>query len=333
MLVITHFNDDQINRIRAVSPKLHVMSREAESWDRSDTSEFFEGDEEIFYGLIPPRNLSKAPNLRWVQLHSAGIDHLKGHPIMQSNITMTTTSGIHAIPIGEYAILMMLALTRKLPRAIRMQDQGQWSKERAAFTGSELRGKTLGVVGYGSIGREAARIAKQGFGMRILALTRSGRKEDQGYVQENVGDPEGKIPDAWFLPNQLHSQLQQSDFLLITTPLTRETRNMIGETQLKAMKPDAYIINVARGEIIDEKALVQALKKHWIAGVGLDVFATEPLPASSELWKLQNAIIAPHVSGASPNYNNRAVDLFTENLKRYLKDEKLVNLVDKNKEY
>lgn len=333
MFVISPFNDDQLNRIRAVSSKLLVNAKPSRSWDRSDTSEFFEGDEEIFYGLMPPRNLSKVPHLKWVQLHSAGIDHLKGHPIMQSNIIMTTASGIHAIPMGEYAIMTMLALARKLPLIIRTQGQGEWPKKRAEFRGSELRGKTLGVVGYGSIGREAARIAKQGFDMRILALTRSGRKEDEGYVQENVGDPEGKIPDAWFHPEELLSQLQQSDFVLITTPLTKETRKMIGEAQLKAMKHDAYIINVARGEIIDEKALVQALKEHWIAGAGLDVFATEPLPASSELWSLENALIGPHISGATPNYNDRAVDLFAENLKRYLDGESLLNLVDKTREY
>jgi phosphoglycerate dehydrogenase-like enzyme len=253
---------------------------------------------------------------------------------MNSDITITTSSGIHAVPIGEFAVMMMLALARRVPRMVRLQDRGEWPAQRLEeFPGSELRGRTLGVIGYGSIGREAARIAKQGFGMRVLALSRSGRREDPGYVERGVGDPEGKIPDAWFSPQQLHEQLRQSDFVLVTTPLTNQTRNMIGEAELKAMKRDAYIINVARGEVIHESALVQALKEHWIAGAGLDVFATEPLPDWSELWHLQNALIAPHVSGASPNYDERAVDLFAENLRRYLRGERLLNLVDKGMGY
>jgi phosphoglycerate dehydrogenase-like enzyme len=335
VIVTSRFNDAQLDRLRAVSPRLVIVSRRvAEGWGLSDTSDFFEGDEEIFYGFMPPRTLSKVPHLKWVQLHSAGVNHLNDHPIMQSHVQITTSSGIHAVPIGEFAIMMMLALARRVPRMVRMQDQGEWPKERfVAFAGSELRGKTLGVVGYGSIGREAARIAKVGFGMRILALTRAGMRKDLGYVERGIGDPEGKIPDAWFSPQQLVELLSQSDYVLVTAPLTNETRNMIGEAGLRAMKPNAYIINVSRGGIIEENALVRALKEHWIAGAGLDVFATEPLPATSELWKLENALISPHVSGASPTYDDRAVDVFVENLKRYLNGDHLLNLVDKSLGY
>lgn len=332
VLLTSRFNDTQLNRLRAVSPRLVIVSRPtAEGWSRSDTSDLFEGDEEVFYGFMPPRNLSKAPRLKWVQLHSAGVDHLNDHPIMHSDVLITTASGIHAVPIGEFAVMMMLALARHVPRMVRMQDRGEWPKERSKmFGGSELRDKTFGVIGYGSIGREAARIAKRGFSMRVLALSRTEKKKDLGYVERNIGDPEGKVPDAWFRPQQLLELLSQSDFVLITIPLTNETRNMIGETELQAMKPSAYVINVSRGAIIDENALAQALKEHWIAGAGLDVFATEPLPVTSELWKLENALIAPHVSGATPNYDNRAVDTFAENLRRYLNGQRLLNLVNKS---
>jgi len=329
------FNDAQLNDLRAISPRLIVVSKPVGTgWSRTDTSNLFEGDEEIFYGFMPPRDLSKAPRLKWIQLHSAGTNQLSDHPIMHSDISITTASGIHAVPIGEFAVMMMLALARHVPRMVRMQDRGEWPKDRSRmFSGSELRGKTLGVIGYGSIGRETARIAKQGFNMQVLALTRSGRKEDLGYIERDLGDPDGRLPSAWFLPNQLRDLLRQSDFVLISTPLTIETQELIGEAELRAMKPTAYIINIARGAIINENALVRALKENWIAGAGLDVFATEPLPVTSGLWKLENALIAPHVSGDSPDYEDRVKDLFAENLKRYLNGEQLLNLVDRKRGY
>lgn len=335
ILMTLRFTQAQLERVRAVSPQLEVVQKSVqEGSDGRDTASLFGGDEEIFYGFTPPRDLSAAPRLKWAQLHSAGINHLTNHPILGSDIRITTASGIHAVPIGEFAIALMLALARRVPRMVRMQDGGEWAKERwQTFLGVELRGKTLGIVGYGSIGREAARIAKNGFAMRVLAMTRSSNKQDRGYAEPGVGDPEGKLPDAWFTREQLRDMLAQSDFALVSAPLTDETRRMIAERELQAMKPTAFIVNIARGEIIDEGALVCALKEHWIAGAGLDVFAQEPLPAESELWKLENALIAPHVSGATPHYDDRAVELFCENLRRYLRGEELLNLVDRDKGY
>lgn len=335
VLMTLRFTQTQLERVSAVSRQLEIVRKSVqEGSDDRDTARLFDGDEEIFYGFTPPRDFSVAPRLKWVQLHSAGINHLTNHPILASDIRITTASGIHAVPIGEFAITMMLALARRVPRMVRMQDGGEWAKERwKTFLGIELRGQTLGIVGYGSIGREAARIAKNGFAMRVLAMTRSGNKQDRGYAEPGVGDPEGKLPDAWFTREQLRDVLAQSDFVLVSAPLTDETRRMIGERELHTMKPTAFIVNIARGEIIDEGALVRALEEHWIAGAGLDVFAQEPLPAESELWKLENALIAPHVSGATPHYDDRAVELFCENLRRYLQGEELLNLVDKEKRY
>jgi phosphoglycerate dehydrogenase-like enzyme len=335
VLMTQRFSEDQVNRVRAVSPQLHVVQKSVKGdWDPTDTAGFFDGDEEILYCFMPPRDLSIAPRLKFVQLHSAGINHLTHHPILQSDIRIATSSGIHATPIGEFAIMMMLALARHVPRMVRMQDRGAWPEHRwKMFLGVELRGKTLGVVGYGSIGRETARIAKQGFGMRVLALTRGGDRRDRGYHEPGVGDPEGKLPDAWFAREQLHDLLAQSDFVLIGTPLTDETRNLIGEKELRAMKPTAYIVNIARGGIVNEPALIRALKENWIAGAGLDVFEQEPLPSDSELWKLENALLAPHVSGATPSYDDRAVNLFCENIRRYLRGEELLNLVNREKGY
>ena len=335
VLMTLRFNEDQLNRVRAVSSQLDVTQKSVrENWDGMDTGKFFDGDEEILYCFMPPRDLSVAPRLKFVQLHSAGINHLINHPILQSNIRIATSSGIHATPIGEFAITMMLALARHVPRMVRMQDGGTWPEHRwKMFLSNELRGKTLGVVGYGSIGRETARIAKQGFGMRVLALTRGGDQRDRGYHEPGVGDPEGTLPDAWFTRVQLHDLLAQSDFVLIATPLTESTRNLIGEPELRAMKPTAFIVNIARGGIVNEPALARALKENWIAGAGLDVFENEPLPNDSELWKLENALFAPHVSSATSNYDNRATELFCENIRRYLRGDELLNLVNKQLRY
>ncbi len=335
VLMTLRFTDAQIARVRAVSSRLRVTQKSVkEGQDFSDTSALFDGDEEIFYGAIPPRALTRAPRLKWAQLHTAGINHLTNHPILRSDVRLTTSSGIHAVPIGEFAIGMMLALARKFPLATRKQDRAEWPKGKwKLFLGAELRGKTLGVVGYGSIGREAARIAKRGFAMRVLAMTRGGDKRDRGYHEPGVGDPDGTLPDAWFTRAQLVDLLAQSDFVLIATPLTDETRDLIGERELRAFKPTAYLVNIARGGIVNEAALARALKENWIAGAGLDVFEQEPLPADSALWKLGNALIAPHISGATSHYDDRAVELFCENLRRYLNGEELLNLVERERGY
>ncbi len=335
VLLTLRFSEAQISRLRAVSPDLEVTQKSVrENWDDMDTGTLLDGDEEILYCFMPPRDLSKVPRLKWVQLHSAGINHLQEHPILQSDVLITTTSGIHAVPIGEFSIGMMLALARRIPRMVRAQERGEWVTDRwRILFGTEMHGKTLGVVGYGSIGREVARIAKQSFNMRVLALSRSGERQDHGYVEPGVGDPEGKCPNAWFRPNQLLELLAQSDFVLIGVPLTPETRGLIGERELHAMKPTAFLVHIARGEIVDENALVRALKEGWIAGAGLDVFAQEPLPRESELWKLENLILSPHVSAATANYDDRAVNLFAENLRRYLRGDPLLNLVNRKLAY
>lgn len=331
VLMTQRFTQEQVDRVRAVSPRLIVTQKSVQNdWDATDISASFEGDEEILYCFMPPQDLSVAPKLKWVQLHSAGINQLTNHPILKTNIRITTSSGIHAIPIGEFAIAMMLALARRVPLMVRKHDRAEWPQNKwPLFLGTELHGKTLGIVGYGSIGRHAARIAKHGLGMRILALSRGGDKRDRGYVENGIGDPEGVLPDAWFARNQLADLLAQSDFVLAGTPLTDETRDLIGERELRQMKPTAFLVNIARGGIVNESALVRALKENWIAGAGMDVFEKEPLPAESELWKCENALIAPHISSATPHYDDRAVALFSENLRRYISSGELLNLVDR----
>jgi phosphoglycerate dehydrogenase-like enzyme len=335
VLLTMRFTQAQLDRVRAVSQRLVVEQKsikEGSDFKPLDTP--FSGNEEVLYCSMPPHDLSVLPHLKWVQLHSAGINHLAGHPILQSNVHVTTNSGTHATPIGEFTIGMMLALARKLPLMVRKQERAEWPKDKwNLFLGSELRGKTLGSIGYGSIAREVARLAKVGFGMRVVTMTRSGEKRDRGYHEPGIGDPEGTLPEAWFSQAQLLDLLAQSDFVLVAAPLTEETRNLIGERELRAMKSTAFLINIARGGIIAENILIRALREKWIAGAGLDVFEKEPLPAESELWKLDNVFISPHASAATPHYDDRATQLFCENLRRYLRGDELLNLVSKDKGY
>lgn len=335
VLMTMRVGAEQLARVRAVSAQLVVVQKAVpEGADFQDPSALCDGDEEIFYGMIPPRELARVPRLRWVQLHSAGINHLYAHPIWQSNVCVTTASGIHAVPIGEFVFALLLALARKLPLMTRLQARVEWPRDKwNLFLGTELRGKTLGIVGYGSIGREVARIAKHGLAMRVLVMTRSEERRDHGYHEPGVGDPEGTLPAAWFTREQLLELLAQSDCVLIAAPLTPETRGLIGARELRAMKPTAFLINIARGGIVNEDALARALQEHWIAGAALDVFEREPLPADSPLWRLDNVILAPHIAAATPHYDDRAVELFCENLRRYLRGDELLNRVNIQKGY
>lgn len=333
VLITLRFNEEQLHRLRSVSPRFSIRQQSIHD-DRDDVTAFLTGDEEIIYGMTPPRDLKKSPHLKWVQLHSAGINHLRNHPIWASPVQVTTGSGIHAVPIGEFAIGLMLALARKLPRVIRLQERTEWPRHKwNLMLGSELRGKTVGIVGYGNIGGEIARIAHDGFSMRVLAMRHDTNSPRLRYHERGVGDPEAVIPERWYSRPDLHSMLSESDFLILALPLTEESRNLIGEPELRAMRPQAFLINIARGELIDERALVHALKENWIAGAGLDAYAAEPLPRDSQLWHCENAIVSPHISGATPHYDDRAVELFAENLRRYVDAMPLLNVVDREKGY
>ncbi len=333
VLVTLHFTDEQLERLRAVSPRLAIRHAALRD-EHDDITPVLKGDEEIIYAGTPPRDLAKTPRLKWVQLHSAGINHLRDHPILKSEIKVTSASGIHAVPIGEFTLALMLALARRLPRIVRLQERAEWPKHKwDLLLGGELRGKTIGILGYGSIGREVARMSRDGFRMRVFAMQHGAASGRERYNEPEVGDPEGKIPQRWFGREELPELLASSDFVVLALPLTRDTRFMVGEKELRAMRPESFLINIARGELVDERALVRALKENWIAGAGLDAYGEEPLPRDSALWRLENAIIAPHISGATPLYDERAVNLFSENLRRYLNGTPLLNLVDKEQGY
>jgi phosphoglycerate dehydrogenase-like enzyme len=256
-----------------------------------------------------------APRLRWIQLTSAGMDRAARSGLVESDFMLTSASGLHATPIGEFVLTVMLMFAKGAQKFIRAQDRREWIR----YMPQELYGKTVGVVGLGHIGGEVARLAKA-FGCRVIAMRRSDAKPD-----ERV--------DAFVPASELHRLLAESDYVVLSVPLTNETRHMIGEPELRAMKPSAVLINIARGAVVDEPALVRALKDGSIAGAGLDVFEQEPLPPESELWGLENVILSPHISGGTEIYNQRATGIFCENLRRYLAGEPLMNLADPKRGY
>jgi phosphoglycerate dehydrogenase-like enzyme len=215
--------------------------------------------------------------------------------------------------------MMCLALGHRLPDLAVCQSRAEWPADRLdRFSPLELRGSTVGIVGYGSIGRQIARLLHE-FGATTLATKRDAmHPQDNGYIPEGQGDPGGDFVQRLYPSQALHSMLKDCDFVVITLPITPVTRGCFGAVELAAMKPGAYLVNIARGEIVDQLALLEALRGHKIAGAALDVFTEEPLPPDDPLWKLPNVIITPHISGVSSHYDERAVDLFSENLQRYL---------------
>ena len=328
------FTDDLLDQIRAVSPRLRIGQQTCHDAEEVSAALAAHPEVEVLYTFhLPHDALELAPRLRWVQLHSAGVNHILDHPIMERDVAVTTVSGIHATPIAEYVFASLLAFRWRVPLWTQCQREGRWPSNRwDLYARPELRDSTLGIVGYGSIGREVGRLG-QAFGMRVLALHRSAGQADKGYSVERTGDPEGAIPERFFTPAELHDMLRQCDFVVIGLPLTSETAHVIGEAELRAMKPSAYLVNIARGPIIDEQALIRALREGWIAGAGLDVFEREPLPDDSPLWTMDNVLLSPHVAGFSPRYDERACAVFVENLSRYLTGEQLLNLVDKARGY
>jgi phosphoglycerate dehydrogenase-like enzyme len=276
-----------------------------------------------------------APELRWVQFSYAGIDFARGHPLLgREGFRVTTLSGAASPKVAEYALMALLSLGHKLPMMVQYQGKKIWPPDRwKRFQPIELRGSTVGLLGYGSIARELARLL-QPFGVEILATKNDlTNLSEDGYFTEGTGDPNGDYFTRLYPPQAICSVLNASDFVVICLPLTDDTRNLMGSGEFKAMKPTAYLVALGRGGQVDEDALLHALREKQIAGAVLDVFNTEPLPQESSLWGAPNLVITPHIAGDTGRYPDLVAELFTENLRRYLADENLLNIYDPEKGY
>jgi phosphoglycerate dehydrogenase-like enzyme len=259
--------------------------------------------------------LALAPEVRWVHTPSAGVEHLLIPAILEREITLTNSAGVHAIPIAEFVFGFMLAKAKKLATYRAAQAEARWARDLQL---EELYGATLLILGIGGIGQAIAERASA-FGMRILGSRRTPRP--LAGVEQVVGE------DGW------RALVPEADYLVVATPLTPTTQGMIDSAVFAAMKPSAYLINIARGAVIDEPALLQALHGGRIAGAALDTFEEEPLPAESPLWHAPGVTITPHATSNSPRMRLRQIDLFLENLARFRKGEALMNVVDKDRGY
>jgi len=309
-----HFDDEQKEAIRNAAGAFELLY----SRDKAEIAARL-ADIVVAVGSFPRDLLLEAPNLKWFQQWGAGADWLMEHPeIARKDFTLTNVSGIHAVPISEHIFAFLLAFARNFPRAMHDQLDAVWS-QRERQPAFELAGKTMLLLGTGAIGARTAALA-QAFGMRVVGVRRNAAKK-----VEHVG--EMVALDA------LLEVLPEADFVVLTLPLTKDTHHLIGETELRALKGSAILVNIGRGGLVDEPALVRALQEGRLAGAGLDVFETEPLPETSPLWGLENVIITPHTSGDTPYYDERALEIFLENLRCYHKGEPLTHVVDKRLGY
>jgi phosphoglycerate dehydrogenase-like enzyme len=257
-----------------------------------------------------------APAVRWIQATSAGIGQRVAkyrYVERMPETVFTTASGVHAIPLAEYALMSILVFRKKLPEMLADQQERRWEP----FVSTDLRERSLVVVGMGSIGREVARVAS-GFGMRVIGVKRTVAGVE----------PASLLLEALYPFDELHSALRGTEHVVLSAPHTPETEGMIGAAELALLAPGAIIVNVARGALVDEPALVDALKSGHVGGAALDVFQDEPLPADSPFWTLPNVQVCSHSAGTSDRENGRITDIFCENLRRYLAGELLVNVLD-----
>lgn len=280
-------------------------------------------DADVIFNCSGNRDLLRAtftmtPRLKWIHSRWAGLDTLMFPELVESPVPFTNSKGVYSASLGEFAVLAILYFAKDVRRLIRNQMAGKWEQ----FDSHEIGGKTVGIVGYGDIGRAAATRARA-MGMRVLALKR------HGAPVYNV-DP---VVDRVYYPEQRSEMIALCDYIVVAAPLTEETRGIIGEAEFAAMKPDAVIINVGRGPVIDEPAMLRALQEGRIKGAGLDVFTQEPLPEGHPFYKMENVLLSPHCADHTVDWLDQAMQLFLENFRRYSKGEPLRNVVDKRLGY
>lgn len=334
VLIASYLEPAYVEQIRAVDRRLHVVyapdllrpprfpsDHIGQPWERTPEQErhwrallsqadiLFDFDH-THLGDLP----ELAPRLRWIQATSAGIGQLvkrQGYTTRMPDTVLTTARGVHAQPLAEFCLLAMLTFSKGLLRTLNQQQRKHWQQ----YSTIDLAGRTLLIVGAGKIGQEVARLA-QALRMKVIGIKRT---------------VAGVDPAALFLDqvhelSSLHQLLPQAEFLVLITPHTPETEQMIGEQELTLLPRGAVLINIGRGALIDEPALIDALRSGQLGGAALDVFAQEPLPESSPLWELPNVLISPHSGGNSEQENARIVDLFCDNLRRWLDNQPLRNV-------
>ena len=326
LLIATHHRLDLwvapewfAERLREEFPHLHVTrlaTQEGIDRELADT-------EIAFTSALQRQHFRLARKLRWIHSPAAAVHQFLFPELAESDVILTNAREVHGAVVAEQVIAMMFAVAKRIPQALRFQQQQLWGQE-AIWEESggprEIAGTTLGMVGLGSIGHNVARHAAA-LGMRVIAVRQHADATKPDSVHE-------VLP-----PSKINEMFAAADYIVLAAPVTSATRHMIGREQLALMKSDAYLINVGRGSLIDEAALLEVLQQRKIGGAALDVFDQEPLPPDSPLWDLDNLLITPHTAGMTAKLWERHYTLFSENVRRYLSGQSLLALVDKKSGY
>lgn len=322
-ILSARYRSKDLERIRAAAPGARIVTLSQEGL----TDEPVDDVEVLLRGWLSSeafdRLLTRAPRLNYVHSASAGVERALTPAARDRGIVITNARGVFSRPIAEYVLMMILAVSRRLPGLLELQRERTWQP----LEGVELRDVTVGIVGLGSIGRAVGALATA-FGCRVVAVR---RRSDGGPA--SLADDETRSFGEVMLdrvggPESMAELLAESDFVVLAAPLTPETEDMIDGPALAAMKPSAWLINIARGRLVDERALLEALREGRIGGAVLDTFREEPLPPSSPFYDLENVILTPHTSWSSGRVLDRSVELFCDNLRRYAAGEPLLNVVD-----
>ena len=310
IVVTGPFSDEDKERIQRAAPtaNLRFVGRP------SDVSDGL-ADVEAIAGSVKAADLARAPHLKWVHSWAAGADNDLFPEMLESPVVLTSSTGNGAIPLAEHSMLLMLMLNRDVPCWMRAQANRTWER----FTHPELNGLTVGIFGLGNSGADLA-LKAQAFHMRVLGMRRNTQRLVAGV-------------DRLYAFDEFHTFLAESDFVVVTAPSTPQTLGVFDEQAFRAMKPSAYFICISRGGIAKDDALLRALREGWIAGAGLDAHGVEPLPPESPFWSLPNVIITPHNGATTPGTAQRSVDIFIDNLQRYISGQPLRNVVDKHAGY
>jgi phosphoglycerate dehydrogenase-like enzyme len=327
MKVVTFFHlkevrwalpDDERVRLERRFPSVRIASID----DPAELGAALAGAE-VFAGFHFPReHFTAAPQLRWIHSASAGVEANLFPELVASAVVLTNSTGLHAVSIPEHVLGQMLVLARNFHEALRLQQRAEWNRFGViSYAGGvrELHGGNLAILGAGAIGRSLAQLAGA-LGMHVRVMRRDATRPVPG-------------AEAVVAPAALHELLAWADWVVCALPMTAETRGLIDAPALRAMRSSAYLINVGRGESVDEETLVEALRKGAIAGAALDVFDQEPLPAEHPFWSLPNLVLTPHISGYTPDYFQKMLAIFEDNLDRFLSGRPLRNVVDKQLGY
>jgi len=335
LLLATYLEPEYVERLRQVSPRLNIIYESEllpssrypgdhyNAITRTDEQEIrwqaLLKQADILFDFDPTHRQDLpelAPQIRWIQASSAGIGQFvrrMQYDKRMPNTVFTTASGTHAQPLAEFCTMAMLMFSRGLLQMLDQQRRKHWQR----YAGTDLVGRTLGIIGVGKIGTEVARMA-QALNMRVIGTKR----------RTDGIDPATLHLDALYSAEQLPELLRQSEYLVLVTPHTEKTERLIGAQELALLPAGAMLINIGRGAVIDQQALIEALRSGHLGGAALDVFEIEPLPTDSPLWEMPNVLVCPHSGSTSDRENSRLTDLFCENLRRFLADQPLLNVLD-----